>query len=374
VTGRAAVNRGAGARSLAPQERERAVRGRPPRGQRIRPRWGRILLVLCTVVGVLVGAAAFGAWGYVNALNDDLNRTDPFSGLTGGRPPENVEGSLNILILGTDSRDPEANHDGASEWRTDTIILLHVPSTHDKAYLISLPRDLWVEIPGSVDGERDSTMAKINAAYAWGGAELMVQTVERFTGVRIDHLVIVDFWGFQAVTDAVGGVTLCVEAPPGEDSFQSIHPPYRTFTAGCHTMSGEVALDYIRQRYQFPEGDFARMRHQQEFLRALLNQATSAGILTSPSRLDDFLRAITDAITVDEEFSLVDMAIQFRNLRSDDLVFLTSPVAGTDTIDGQSVVVSDEERARSLYEAIRRDEMAAWVAQNAPSPSPTPVD
>ncbi len=318
--------------------------------------------MVTAVVGVLVLAAALGAWAYVGSLNDDMKRTDAFAGLTGDRPAK-VDGALNILVLGTDSRDPNAKQD-SGKWRTDTIILLHVPANHDKAYLISLPRDLWVDVPESADGQNGGSMAKLNAAYAWGGPPLMVQTVENFTGVLIDHVAIVDFTGFKKVVDAVDGVKLCPEMPPGQDSFQSIHGKKRTFKKGCREYGGAAALDYIRQRKQFPTGDFARMKHQQEFLKALMDKATSNDVFTSPTKMDAFLTTVTEAVTVDKEFSLMDMAIQFRSLRSKDLTFMTSPHQGTGMRDGQSVIVSDKEKASSLYEAVNNDEVADWVKKN----------
>ncbi|MGH3716370.1 MAG: LCP family protein, partial [Micromonosporaceae bacterium] len=334
-------------------------------GRKVRPRWGRIFLVTTGVIAVLALAAAAGAWAYVSSLNDDMKRTDAFGALTGDRPAKKVDGTLNILILGTDSRDPSAKQ-AAGEWRTDTIILLHVPASHDKAYLISLPRDLWVDVPESPDGQNGGHMAKLNAAYSWGGPPLMVQTVEQFTGVLIDHLAIVDFWGFQKVVNAVGGVKLCPEIPPGKKVLTSVHPPHREFKPGCQVYKGDAALDYIRQRKQFPEGDFARMRHQQEFLKALMDQATSRQVFTSPTAMKSFMESVTQAVTVDQDFSLLDMAIQFRSLRSEDLMFMTSPHLGTDTIDGQSVIVSDKEKAVSLYEAVTNDQVAEWLKKNPP--------
>lgn len=332
---------------------------------RVRPRWGRIFLVLFGVILVLALVAGLGAWAYVSSLNDDMRRTDAFAGLENHRVAKTVDGPLNILLLGTDSRDPDAKQD-SGKWRTDTIILLHVPSSHDKAYMISLPRDLWVKVPESPDGKHGGVRAKLNAAYAWGGPPLMVQTVENFTGVHVDHVAIVDFWGFKQVVDAVGGVRMCPEMPPGQDSFKSIHKPFRTFKKGCQNMGGKMALDYIRQRKQFPTGDFARMQHQQEFLKALMDKATSNEVFTDPTAMNAFLRSVTKAVIVDEGFSLLDMALQFRKLRSKDLVFMTSPHQGTDMIDGQSVIVSDREKAASLYEAVANDRVADWVKQNPP--------
>lgn len=321
--------------------------------------------IFVLVVGLL---AAGGMYWYAKSLNDDLSRTDPFSAITGGRPAKVVEGSQNILLLGSDSRDPDnpkGDNNGAA--RTDTIMVLHIPKSHDKAYLVSIPRDTYLYVPKSQDGQYGDRMAKINAAFAWGGLPLMVRTVEGFTGLRLDHVVMIDFGGFKDVTDALGGVDMYVER-----DIKSIHSPFRQYKKGMNHFNGEQALDYCRQRYQFPDGDFARVRHQQEFLKALMDKAVSTGTVTNPGKLNAFLKAATKAITVDKSFSLVDMALQFRNLRSENLTFYTSPYTGTDMINGESVVLSDKEKAAAMYDAMAKDTMAQWVAAN-PKPSAKPT-
>ncbi|SCF36047.1 transcriptional attenuator, LytR family [Micromonospora matsumotoense] len=331
-----------------------------------RPRWGRIALVAGVTVLVVALLGGIGAWFYTRNLNEDLARTDPFSEITGGRPAKAVDGALNILLVGTDSRDPDAAVDKPGEWRADTLIVMHIPADHQKAYLVSVPRDLYVPIPESAGAACDSgRRAKINAAFAFGGLPLAVRTVECFTDVRIDNVMAIDFGGFKEVTDAVGGVDLKVE-----QSVTSIHKPYRKFTKGTMHMDGATALDWIRQRKQFPQGDFARMRHQQEFLRALMDKAASTGTLTNPKKLNAFLQSVTDAVTVDNDFSLGDMAVQFRNLRGENLTFLTSPNTGSDTINGESVVVSDREKALAMYKAMSADTMADWVAADKKADAP----
>ncbi|MGK5442589.1 LCP family protein [Micromonospora sp. URMC 105] len=327
-----------------------------------RPRWGRIGLVAGAAVLVLALLGGLGAWVYTDNLDEGLARTDPFSEITGGRPAKAVNGALNILLVGSDSRDPDAPVDKQSQWRADTIIVMHIPADHKSAYLVSVPRDLYVPIPESAGADCGSGQrAKINAAFAFGGLPLAVRTVECFTDVRIDHVMAIDFGGFKEVTDALGGVDLKVER-----SITSIHKPYRKFTKGTMHMDGATALDWIRQRKQFPDGDFARMRHQQEFLRALMDKAASTGTLANPKKLNAFLQSVTDAVTVDNGFSLVDMGVQFRNLRGENLTFLTSPNTGSDTINGESVVVSDRTKALAMYKAMSADTMAAWVAANDP--------
>jgi len=332
----------------------RPVRGPAPR--RIRPRWGRITFVAVLLLGLLFGCGVLVSWLWVRGVDSDLNREDAFSALE-GRPPKLVDGALNILLLGTDSRDPGVSGEAGGAWRTDTIVIVHIPASHDRAYLVSIPRDLWVYIPTSPDGQNGDTMAKINAAYAWGGMPLAVETVEDFTGVHIDHVALIDFGGFVKVTDAVGGVEMTVD-----QAITSIHPPYRTFEAGTRNFTGEEALDYVRQRYQFPDGDFARMRNQHMFLKALLDKAVSLGTLANVGNLRNFVTSVADTLTVDEGFSLVDLGWQFRGLRSDDMIFLVSPNLGSDLVGDQSVVVSDRDSALEFYDAMAHDTLDDWVS------------
>jgi LCP family protein required for cell wall assembly len=343
--------------------------GRPPappvgtpyrgRGRGPRPRWGRIALVGFLALLLIALLGGFGAYLYTSRLDSQISRTDPFSQITGGRPARVVEGAMNILLLGSDSRNPDNDQANADHSRSDTIILMHVQADHQHAYLISIPRDLYVPIPGH---DRD----KINAAFSYGGLPLVIETVEGFTGVHIDHVALIDFAGFQQVTDALGGVDLYIEK-----SITSIHKPYRHFTQGMNHLNGAEALDYIRQRYQFPDGDISRERHQQQFLKAILDKAASSGTLSNPAKLNAFLQAITKAMTVDKDFSLADMALEFRSLRGKDLTFMTNPFTGFDEIDGQSVVIPDKNKGAALYDAVVRDRVAQYLAAASPAASPT---
>ncbi|MFF0377400.1 LCP family protein [Actinoplanes missouriensis] len=334
--------------------------GSPYKGRRPRPRWKRIALIVGVVVLILAVIAGVSAYGYFNGLDNNLKRTDAFSEITADRPAKTVEGAFNILLVGSDSRDPDAKQDQKNAWRADTLMIMHVPADHKSAQLVSIPRDLWVQIPsGNNEPCTSGSRAKINAAFAFGGIPRAVRTVECMTDVRIDHVMAIDFGGFKEVTDAIGGVDLKVD-----QTITSIHKPYRKFTKGMMHMDGAQALDWVRQRKQFARGDFARMQHQQEFLKAIMDKAASSGTLTSPTKLDAFLDSVSAAVTVDETFSLKDMALQFRSLRGENLTFLTSPNKGSDTISGQSVVVSDREKAITLYKAMAEDKMAEWMAAN----------
>ncbi len=337
--------------------------GRPYKGRK--PHWRRIALLAGAVVVVGALVAGVSLYGYADGLNDDLKRTDAFSDIAAGRPTKTVEGALNILLVGSDSRDPDAIKGDSNAWRADTLIVMHIPADHKSAQLVSIPRDLWVQVPsGNSDDCSSGSRAKINAAFAFGGLPRAVRTVECMTDVRLDHVLAIDFGGFKEVTDALGGVDLKVE-----QSITSIHKPFRKFKKGTMHMDGAQALDWIRQRKQFPRGDFARMQHQQEFLKALMDKAASSGTLSNPGKLNAFLKATTSAITADKDFSLTDMAVQFRNLRGENLTFITSPNLGAQTISGQSVVVSDREKALALYKAIAADKMDEWMTSTKTAPS-----
>jgi LCP family protein required for cell wall assembly len=336
--------------------------GKPYRGRR-KPRWGRIALLAGIAVVIIGLIAGISLYGYASNLDKGLKRTDAFSQITSGRPAKTVTGALNVLLVGSDSRDPSAKDDSANAWRADTLILMHIPADHKTAQLISIPRDLWVVIPSSNSAPCGSgSRAKINASFAFGGLPRAVHTVECLTNVHIDNVMAVDFGGFKDVVDAIGGVDLYVD-----QTITSIHAPHRVFTKGMMHMNGDQALDWIRQRKQFARGDFARMQHQQQFLKALLEKASSSGTLTNPSELNKFLKAVTAAVTVDQSFSLTDFALQFKNIRSNNLTFVTSPNKGSENISGQSVVVSDREKALALYKAVAGDTMSDWIKANPKS-------
>lgn len=344
----------------------------------MRGRKRRVLLRLLAGLLVLLTGAAVAGWAYGRSLNSDLKRTDAFNGLSlNGRPPVRVAGAMNVLLLGSDSRDP----DNTADSRSDTMMLLHLNADHQHAYVISIPRDSWVHVPESPDGEHGAAMAKINSAYAWGGVPLAVRTVEQFTDVRVDHVVLIDFSGFQQIVDAVGGVDLTVD-----QTVTSIFPPYRVFQQGRRHFTGAEALDYVRQRYQFADGDFARERHQQQLMKAVLDKAATVGMLSDPGKLNTFLHSVTRSMTVDRDFDLVSVAVAVRNLRGNDVTFLTSPTLGGGTEDDEDVVYPDDTRAAALYRAVRDDRVAQYLSNQTansnsdtgpdpdPNPLPTPND
>src|SRR5947209_5904792 len=207
--------------------------GPVPAGER-RRRWPRVLLICALALLVLVGVAVAGLGWYVHSVESSVNRVDAFGGVPlSSRPQKAVEAAdaQNMLILGSDSRDPNSTAGS----RSDTIILAHIPKGQGSVQMVSIPRDTWVHIPKSADGRNGNTNAKINAAYAMGGIPLVVQTIEGFTGIRIDHVAVIDFGGFKEIIDALGGVDIYVEK-----SFTSLYGfnGPRSFRQGWQHMDG----------------------------------------------------------------------------------------------------------------------------------------
>ncbi|RKN30052.1 LCP family protein [Micromonospora musae] len=322
---------------------------------RRRRRWRRVALISLVVVLLLGGGAVIAGGLYLRSVESDIDRVDAFEDVPVESRPEPVaKGAMNIMILGSDSRDPESS--GGS--RSDTIILAHLPKDRSSAQLISIPRDTWVPVPKSKNGHggRD---AKINAAYAWGGVPLMVQTVEKFTSVRIDHVAMVDFAGFKEIVDALGGIEVDVEK--GFTTKYSLSGS-RTFPAGPQTMDGAAALDYARERHAFADGDFARIRHQQQVIKAILDKAATGGVLANPGKLNSFVKATASAVAVDESMSLVDFAMELRGLRGGNLAFFTCPSKGTGRVGSESVVFADTAKAKVLFNAVRNDAVPEILA------------
>ncbi|MEU2611325.1 LCP family protein [Micromonospora sp. NPDC007271] len=321
-----------------------------------RRRGRRIALILLLVVVLLAGGGVLAGGLYYRSVNSSVERVDAFEDVPEeARPQVVAKNAMNIMILGSDSRDPEST--GGS--RSDTIILAHLPADRSSAQLISIPRDTWVPVPRSKDGRHGGRDAKINAAYAWGGVPLMVQTVEKFTGVRIDHVTMVDFAGFKEIVDALGGVEIDVEK--GFTTNYALGGS-RTFAKGPQTMDGAAALDYARERHAFADGDFARIRHQQQVIKAILDKAASGGTLASPTKLNSFVKATSKAVAVDKSLSLLDLAMELRGLRSGNLAFFTCPVKGTGRVGTESVVFADTPKAKALFDAVRRDAVSEIVA------------
>jgi LCP family protein required for cell wall assembly len=317
------------------------------------------LVALIATLGSLVGVAlvvAVVASMFVGGLarSFDAGRetiADPFP--SGTRPTPAV--GENILLIGSDSR-AQGSPDGgpaAAGGRSDTLMLAHVPADRQHVYLMSIMRDSWVEVPGHGP-------AKMNAAYAWGGVPLTVQTVEQLLDVRIDHVAEIDFSGFEDMTDALGGVT--VSSP------QAFSTTHHDFVAGANRLDGADALAFVRERHAFADADHTRVRNQQAFMRGVVNGLLSRGTVTNPGRIQEFVAATSTHLSVDAGFSfarMVELGWSLRAVRADDLVTFTVPTAGAGTSpDGQSIVTLNGLAVGSLSQALRSDDVADWLVDN----------
>ena len=256
----------------------------------------------------------------------------------------------NWLIVGSDSRQGltvEQQQDLATggdigTGRTDTILLVHVPSfgSSTPTTMVSIPRDSYVPIPGH---GKD----KINSAFAMGGATLLIQTVEQATGLRLDHYVEIGFGGFAALVDALGGVTVCPTAPIN-DPLAGIDLP-----AGCQELAGRNALGYVRSR-DTPRADLDRMINQRQFMSALLHRASSPAVWLNPFRWYSVPRAAADALTVDQGGHVWDLARLGWALHGP-TTSLTVPIGEFSSGDAGAVVVWNHDVASKLFDALASD-------------------
>ena len=320
----------------------------------------KALVGLAVLLVLLVVGGAVGLQVMTNRVLDDVERIPdvfaPIDEATRPQKPAGTEKTLNFLLVGVDTRAEEqttgSEGDGQvfvpGRQRSDVIMIVHISADRKVASVVSLPRDSWVTIPGR--GKN-----KINAAYSLGGGSLLVQTVERLTGLRMDHFAVVDFAGFKDITDAVGGIDVRIAAATGDNR--------GSFPAGVNHLDGDQALVYVRQRYNLPGGDLDRVRRQQNVLKALMAKAGSLG-LSNPARALSFADSAARAVSVDDSLKNGDMrslALSLRNLRPPSVTFLTAPVTGLGQEGRQSVVRLDTARAPELWKAVAADDVAGYV-------------
>ncbi|WP_283098819.1 LCP family protein [Frankia sp. AgB32] len=267
------------------------------------------------------------------------------------RPSAAGSGTQNILLVGSDSRSGTNGEFGNAEGqRSDTTILAHLDASGSTT-LISFPRDLWVRLPAYTDAKgtrHDAQRSKLNSAYSYGGPSLLVSTIEGLTGIRINHYVQIDFVGFQGMTDALGGVTVCIKELPPElkaRGFDNLHDHYSGFSGqvGENRLNGAQALAFVRQRYGLPESDIDRIRRQQQFLGVVFKRIASSDTLFNPSKLINVVDAATSALTLDEGTSLGDLrglAVRMQSIGTGGVAFATVPAAAA-TRAGQSVLLTD---------------------------------
>jgi LCP family protein required for cell wall assembly len=285
-------------------------------------------------------AAGYAYWKVIGGLFTRTSVTlDPSAG-----------GVLNVLLVGSDSREGLNNPEDIARFgsvggkRADTIIVAQIVPREQRGVLMSIPRDLYVPVHGG-GTVRD---AKINSSYAYG-PQGVIDTVGALTRLPINHYMEVDIRGFRQMVDAIGGIDVC-EAGGLYDSKLNFRLP-----AGDSHLDGNSALSYVRSRHSTADGDFGRIRRQQQFFRAVMGKIGKPSVLGNPVRVNELARAFARNITVDQAFQfddLVRFALSIRRVGADQL--LTYSVPGhSGRIGSQSVVLLDQQPAEALFSALR---------------------
>jgi LCP family protein required for cell wall assembly len=327
--------------------------------RRPRRRWG---LRIAAAVSALVLTTSGAGHAMVTTAENSVHRVDPFHGL---RDRPDTGRGLNILLIGTDSRDGlsaaerDRYHVGDASCRcADAILLLHLEETGDRATVVSLPRDSYAELPAhdfvAGAGRHDAHPEKLNAALSHGGPSLMVRTVEELTGLHVDHYLEVSFTGFMRAVDEIGGVRVCT-ARPLRDSYSGLDLP-----AGASTLDGATALAYVRARHVDGSSDFDRMARHQRFLAAFLDQAVTGGVLLNPAKVGGMAGALLDSVRADPGFGaeqMLELAGTLRHFATSGARFTSVPVADTARhVPGLgSTVLWDRAEADRLFAALRED-------------------
>lgn len=298
------------------------------------------LLALVLVVGVVAGLFV---WNLGRNFDRGASTLESAFPEESARPAKGSaqDAGTTVLLLGSDKR-PDGVDPNITGSRADSIMLLHIPEDGGQMYVMSIMRDTWVDIPGV--GE-----SKINAALDHGGMPLMVETIEQNFGTRVDEVALVDFAGFEGLTNALGGVTVNVpEAFTSQDGHR--------FEAGPQELSGEQALAFVRERYAFADGDYQRVRNQRAYLQAMINKLVSAGTLTNPLKLNEVVKEISPYLTVSDGLTsgwIAQQAPKLVGLSSSDIHMFTVPNNGVGTsADGQSIIVADTDAMQRIGKAI----------------------
>ena len=313
-------------------------------------------------------------------VSSSIARIDVFNSINDR--PEKTSKAENYLLVGSDTREGLTKEQmrelrvgstaTAAGGRSDTMLIIHLSKSRDRAYIISLPRDSLVVIPEHVSSSDKKTIipdrkGKLNSAFSYGGAPLLIETIERATSIKIDHYVEVSFAGFAGIVDALGGIEVCTKVDIDDPKSHLV------LSAGVHTLNGIEALKYVRTRDFDGRGDIGRMQRQQQFMSAVLNKATSSGTLLNPFKVKNFINASLASVKLDSGLApddLLTLAKQMKNLSSGNVRTLTVPLSNPNgRYDGLSVVIWDEVLGADLWTRVRDD--LPLVDEVIPTPAPS---
>jgi LCP family protein required for cell wall assembly len=344
---------------------------------------GRALVTMAAVAALVVTG---GAWGYIRASEASFTQvgaldesSDDITDVAG------QYGDENYLIVGTDTRAGASGligagtEEDAAGARADTVMLVHVPADRRRVVAVSFPRDLDVERPECDWWDNDTATYtdevayaadsdKLNATYALGGPRCLVKVIQRLSGLKINHFVGIDFAGFEAMVNEIGGVTICSPTPLEDGMLGTILP-----NAGTQTLDGRTALNFVRARYVEAEGtgDYGRITRQQRFLSALLRGALSNNVLLNPGKLNGFINAFTSATFVEniDTKSLMTLGQSLQDVDAGAVSFITVPTAGTNEWGNEIPRLDDIE---AIFQAIIDDQpLPGEKLADPPPPLPT---
>ncbi len=324
--------------------------------------------VLLLAGAVILTAAVGGYAWFLNGKLSDIDRIDASAITEGERPEVGAAQSVNVLLMGVDNPDRLADKPTVAKlladgdwdpgaYRSDTMMVVHIPADRSAAYVVSIPRDSYVPVYDP-EGQEHGT-DKINAAFSSYGPLGTWRTIENLTGLRMDHMAIIDFAGFTQLTDAVGGVEVYIP--------ESVYDTKQDqqWEQGSTLLEGERALKYVRMRYGLAEGDFSRVDRQQNFLRAVMQKTLADDTLGNPIKLSNTLDAIAGNLTVDSDWTNSDirgLVVGLRGLDASKVKFLTLPLERYDTVDGVgSVNIIDETAATELWRAVRDEKVRSYI-------------
>jgi len=320
------------------------------------------------VAGVVLTTGTVGTYAWeLNQKLDNIHRLDDAALNRGERPPKAPNTALNILLLGSDARDPNSGltmsaslADGTwtpGQFNSDTMMVVHIQANRKSAYVVSIPRDDYVPIYDAAGVKHAGN--KINYAFSQYGPFASWRTVENLSGLRIDHMAILDFAGFRDLTTAIGGVDVYIPQSVYDDK------QLQQWDQGWTHIQGNLALKYVRMRHGLLNGDFDRVARQQNFLRAVREKSLANDTSGNPVTLAKVLDAVITHLTVDQSWTGSDirhLALSLRNLNTRHITFLTLPLDHYEVVPGiGDVNIIDEVRAREMWAAVTDDTMSAYV-------------
>jgi LCP family protein required for cell wall assembly len=332
----------------------------------------RTAVAVASVMTVLATTVSAAGWIGLSRLSGNITTVDVTGQLGTDRPTKSTaeQGDyqpMNILLMGTDTRTGQGTGYGnaadtaSGTGHSDTTILIHISGDRQHVLAVSIPRDSWVSRPectgsGMVTG-------RINAAFAQGGAGCAIKAVEHLTGVFIDHYVVVDFVGFKAVVDALGGVEVCLTTAVNDPK------SHLDLSAGKHLLTGDQALAFARVRHGIGDGsDIGRIGRQQDFLSSIVRAATSKGLLLDPAKLYAVLSAVSSSLTTDPELGKFDyeqqLAESLASVPTSNIAFITVPWYGR---SDHATVAWDTAKADPIWAAIKADKVYGPATATRPA-------